>query len=88
MSLDLVEEHGGEVRDTSNGTPLSAECDRIIRCFLASGWKVGNVRWDRTEWDRRTLYRGLWEASRKTAFRGRLRVHAQEGLVLLVKEGR
>jgi len=69
-----------------NATPRSRLCHDLIGRFLASGMHAARVSPILCEeLGVGSLYRGLWNACQNGAVHGRVRVHRQNGAVLLLR---
>lgn len=74
------------VSSTRNTTELSSFAERLVKTFLSFGASQATVNTHMTKFDIETLYKGLWNICAKDAFRGRVRVHKQNGQLLLIRE--
>ncbi|MBP3883993.1 MAG: hypothetical protein J6D54_03520 [Olsenella sp.] len=83
-----LEPFDGAVSNTRNTTKLSRFSERLVRTFLNYHAAEANVSVHLTEYDIETLYKGLWNVCAKDDFRGLVRVHKQDGHLLLIREQR
>ena len=82
---EFLEESSGRVPSTRNGTDMSRFCDSLIARFLERGMAQAKVAWGRAGFDQSALYRGLWNASNKREFRGRVTVRKCEDEIVLTR---
>lgn len=73
---------------TRNGTDLSEFCNRLLSSFVKYDAQQASVKVADTPFGFEELYRGLWNACCNKKFSGRVRVHKQGRMILLVKKGR
>lgn len=85
---NLIDEGCEPPASVRNGTDLSRLCDRLIRGFLASGAEHATVRVARTGYGLDALYKGLWNSSCKSAWRGKVAVHRQDKDLYLIRKGK
>lgn len=83
---DIIDEGCEPPTSVRNGTDLSRFCDGLMRRFLKSGAEHALIRVDRTEYDLGALYKGLWNASCKADYRGRVTVHRQDEKLYLIRK--
>lgn len=68
-----------------NTTSLSKFSENLVIAFLDSCATKAYVRHESCPFDFETLYKGLYNVSRKKDFRGLVMVHRQEGRIMLVR---
>lgn len=83
---DLLEPINEPVTLTRNSTELSRFSESIVRTFLDYRATEARVRHEQTAYDLETLYQGLRNVCKKVAFRGLVRVHKQNGTLILLRE--
>lgn len=86
LADDYLEDFAGRVCSTSGATSMSRFCNELIAAFVDSGAPVARVAEEKTAFDSDALYKGLWNASCKSDFKGSVRVHRQDGMLLLVRK--
>ena len=86
MDTYLRECEGEHVSSTRNTTALSSFSERLVCTFLGYGASQATVNVEQTSYDIETLYKGLWNICAKDDFRGKVRVHKQNGQLLLIRE--
>lgn len=85
---DLLEPFCGHVTDTRNATELSRLCEGLVRTFVRNDADKASVSVHLTAYDIDTLYKGLWGTCAKARYRGVVRVHKQDGMLILIRERR
>lgn len=71
---------------TRNATELSRFSEKIVVTFLGYRASEARIRHEKTDYDLDTLYQGLRNVCKKNAFRDVVRVHKQNGTVILIRE--
>ena len=69
-----------------NSTELSRFSESIVRTFLEYRATEARIRHEDTAYDLETLYQGLRNVCKKVAFKGVVRVHKQNGTLILLRE--
>lgn len=72
---------------TRNGTPLSRYSEGIVRAFVANRADEAVVLHEKTPYTAAVLYEGLRNVAKKMDYRGLVRVHKQDGKVILIRKG-
>lgn len=75
----------GRVPSTRNGTELSRFCDRLMARFVELGASQAKVAVEMTGFGADALYKGLWNASNKREFMGRVTVRKSDGQIVLMR---
>lgn len=83
---DLLEPINEPVTLTRNATELSRFSEKVVRTFLDYRATEARVRHEQTDYDLETLYQGLRNVCKKVAFKGVVRVHKQNGTLILLRE--
>jgi hypothetical protein len=73
---------------TRNATALSRFSEKLVLAFLRYHASEARVRHEDTEYDLDTLYQGLRRVCGKSAYRGVVRIHKQNGTLILLREVR
>lgn len=68
-----------------NSTELSEFSEALVAAFLDGGAPKAYVRHEKAPHGFEELYRGLYNVTRKKAFRAFVRVHKQNGRIILVR---
>jgi len=83
-----LSDYAGGVADTRNATDLSRFCRRLVDAFAGMPSERASVNVELTGFAFEALYKGLWNVCARDGYRGRVRVHKQDGILLLIKERR
>lgn len=83
---DLLAPIDEPVTLTRNATELSRFSERIVVTFLRYRASEARVRHEQAGYDFDTLYRGLRNVCKKSAYKGLVRVHKQNGKLILLRE--
>lgn len=68
-----------------NSTRVSRFSEALITTFLSYGASKSYVRYAETPFDYEALYRGLYNVSQKNDFKGLVKVHKQNGKIILLR---
>lgn len=68
-----------------NATSLSKFSEELVIAFLKGCAPKAYVRHEACPFDFETLYKGLYNVSRKNDFKNLVRVHRQEGKIMLLR---
>lgn len=68
-----------------NTTSLSKFSEELVIAFLKGNAPKSYVRHEAAPFDFETLYKGLYNVSRKNDFKQLVRVHKQEGKIMLLR---
>lgn len=68
-----------------NTTNLSKFAEELVIAFLRGNAPKAYVRHESAPFDFETLYKGLYNVSRKNDFKRVVRVHKQEGKIMLLR---
>lgn len=71
---------------TRNGTPLSRYSESIVRTFLTYGAEQAQVRLDLAEYGLEELYEGMRKVARKNDYKHLVKVHRQNGKIMLLRK--
>lgn len=71
-----------------NTTSLSEFAERLMLAFLEGNAPKAYVKHESSPYDLETLYKGLYNVSRKNDFKPLVRVHKQNGKIILLRCGR
>lgn len=82
---EFLEECNDPVSLKRNSTELSGFSESMVVAFLSSGAQKAYVRHEKAPYGFEALYRGLYNVTRKKAFEGAVRVHKQNGRIVLVR---
>ena len=86
---ELLEPMDGQrLPSVRNGTRLSRFCDRLVAYFVEHGATQARVAADKTGFPFEVLYKGLWNATNKREFSGRVAVRKVEGEIVLIRRKR
>ena len=84
----LLEPFDGPIRSTRNGTELSALCEKLVASFVANRASAAKVRCDRCGYGADEMYKCLWQITGKRDWKDLVKVHKQDGDVLLVRKAK
>lgn len=73
---------------TRNGTELSRYSEAIVRTFLTYGAEQAQVRLDIARYDLDELYEGMRKVCRKNDYKNFVRIHKQNGKLMLLRKER
>jgi hypothetical protein len=68
-----------------NTTTLSKFCEELVITFIKNNAVKAYVRHELAPFDFETLYKGLYNVSRKNDFKRLVKVHKQEGKIMLLR---
>lgn len=80
---EFLEEFDGPTVSVRNPTELSRFCDKLLFTFLTYRAEKASVKVEDTPFGIDVLYKGLWNACLKRAYRGKVSVHKQEDTLVL-----
>lgn len=82
---DLLAPIDEPITMTRNATALSRFSERIVVTFLNYRATEARIRHENTDYDLETLYQGLRNVCKKNAFKDVVRVHKQNGQLILIR---
>lgn len=87
MRDDLLKDYSGARSTSRNGTARSELCETIVLTFIRNKATAAAVIWERTNYSRDELYRGLYNICKKTCYRRLVRVSLRDGKLILKRLG-
>lgn len=80
---EIVTPYAGDLGVARNSTARSRLSARILAYFLHYHADSATVEWRRTAYQIDELYKGLWNASQKPPYKGRVQVSMRDDQLIL-----
>lgn len=87
MCEDLVAPYDGATSIARNSTERSILAEKIIRTFIRNRAAFASVKWEDTDYELFDLYRGLYNACQKKAYKKIVTVSMRQNQIILKRIG-
>lgn len=85
---DKLIPYNGPLSSTRHPTSLSRLCEGLIKTFVTYKAMSAKVNVKATGYELEELYQGLYSITRRKSIKPLVRVHKQDGEIILIKKGR